>query len=555
MPGRNKNSSKKKKQNNSNKKKKNTKKGSAEPPVDGIQTPSTRAVATSTDAIEAEGNAFFKAGKYEEAIAKCLEGIDIDPTVPSNWSIMAACCEKLRRFENMAKAGRICIKADKHFMKGYFQLAVAYKALNDLPNCIKTLDNGLAIQASNPDLKRMKKEVTKLQRGEQHSPPSPSPPITQGDAKSLLTVALQSCRSDRLFEFYNGFFVPIKDTLQAQGKRGVDGPIVSRTFLTNDEDKARSLMIRQLRVTLPVERLPMAYRMMITRELKSLGGLKITNVTQPGSDESFTYTTGFAKVLGGSNNTEILVVDRTKRVRKSWNVVGLLNAHFKRLKEGGAHELPLGPGHTLLGDAGVVWLLQTPENEVEGNLYKATTTLEPTRFYGLTGYDLLLLIPVGKQYDGNINTSNRAYATREEALILSNGRDIEGKFRTFNVSCGHCKKTEFELKARLKCCVKCHDVFYCSTSCQKEDWKIKHKIQCGRRPRSQVSTMTEDEQQKKQELEKNMDLICHDWREAVGMRHGGFIVEAGKGFVKDNSLPGTAPKIVAGKGLVKDDSL
>jgi len=386
--------------------------------------------------------------------------------------------------------------------------------------------------------------------------PPPSPSTTQGDAKSLLTVALQSCPSDRLFEFYNGFFVPIKDTLQAQGKRGADGPIVSRTFLTNDEDKARSLMIRQLRVTLPVERLPLAYRMMITKELKSFGGLKITNVNQPGSGESFTYTTGFAKVLGGSNNTEILVVDRTKRVRKSWNVVGLLNAHFKRLKEGGAHELPLGPGHTLLGNAGVVWLLQTPENEVEGNLFKATTTLEPTRFYGLTGYDLLLLIPVGRQIAGNINTSNRAYATREEALILSNGRDIEGKFETFNISCGHCKKTEFELKARLKCCVKCHDVFYCSTSCQKEDWKIKHKIQCGRRPRSQVSTMTEDEQQKKQELEKSFDALFHNWREeGVGTRLGGFIVEAGKGLVKDNSLPGTAPKIVAGKGLVKDNSL
>jgi tetratricopeptide (TPR) repeat protein len=46
-------------------------------------------------------------------------------------------------------------------------LATAQKAMNDLPNCIKTLESGLAIQSSNPDLKRMKKEVTELQRGEQ----------------------------------------------------------------------------------------------------------------------------------------------------------------------------------------------------------------------------------------------------------------------------------------------------------------------------------------------------------------------------------------------------
>jgi stress-induced-phosphoprotein 1 len=67
----------------------------------------------------------------------------------------------------MAEAARQCILADKNFVKGYFRLAVAQKALNDLPNCIKTLENGLGIQSNNPDLKRMKKEVTELQRGEQ----------------------------------------------------------------------------------------------------------------------------------------------------------------------------------------------------------------------------------------------------------------------------------------------------------------------------------------------------------------------------------------------------
>jgi len=117
--------------------------------------------------IKAEGNVFFKSGKYAQAIAKYQAATDIDPNVPSYWSNMAACFEKLGKFEEMADAGRSCIKADKNFVKGYFRLAVAYKALDDLNNCIKTLESGLAIQASNPDLKRMKKEVTELQRGDQ----------------------------------------------------------------------------------------------------------------------------------------------------------------------------------------------------------------------------------------------------------------------------------------------------------------------------------------------------------------------------------------------------
>lgn len=119
------------------------------------------------EAIKAEGNAFFKSGKYAEAIAKYKEATQVDDTVPSYWSNMAACYEKLRKFEEMADAGRSCIKADKSFVKGYFRLAVAYKNLNQLSDCIKTLESGLAVQSSNPDLKRMKKEITELQRGEQ----------------------------------------------------------------------------------------------------------------------------------------------------------------------------------------------------------------------------------------------------------------------------------------------------------------------------------------------------------------------------------------------------
>lgn len=119
------------------------------------------------EAAKAAGNGFFKGGQYEKAIAKYKEATALDDAVPAYWSNMAACYEKVKRFEEMAEAGRACIKADRSFVKGYFRLATAQKHLNDLEGCVKTLESGLAVQSSNADLKRMKKDVMELQRSEQ----------------------------------------------------------------------------------------------------------------------------------------------------------------------------------------------------------------------------------------------------------------------------------------------------------------------------------------------------------------------------------------------------
>lgn len=119
------------------------------------------------EALKAEGNAFFKSGQYAAAIEKYGAASTADPTVPAYHSNAAACWEKLSNYEEMEKAARACISADKSFVKGYFRLATALKHKNELGACIKALESGLAVQSTNADLKRMKKEVTELQRNEQ----------------------------------------------------------------------------------------------------------------------------------------------------------------------------------------------------------------------------------------------------------------------------------------------------------------------------------------------------------------------------------------------------
>lgn len=119
------------------------------------------------EVAKAAGNTFFKNGSYAAAIEKYDAASEIDGTVPAYQSNAAACWEKLGDYENMEKAARKCIASDKNFVKGYFRLATALKSLNNLSACIKALESGLAIQSSNSDLKKMKKEVVELQRAEQ----------------------------------------------------------------------------------------------------------------------------------------------------------------------------------------------------------------------------------------------------------------------------------------------------------------------------------------------------------------------------------------------------
>lgn len=119
------------------------------------------------EALKAEGNSFFKSGQFAKAIEKYQAATALDASVPAYWSNMAACHEKLSQFEKMEEAARNCIKADRSFVKGYFRLATAQKKLGQLGECIKTLESGLAVQSSNPDLKKMKKEIQEMQRNDQ----------------------------------------------------------------------------------------------------------------------------------------------------------------------------------------------------------------------------------------------------------------------------------------------------------------------------------------------------------------------------------------------------
>jgi hypothetical protein len=235
--------------------------------------------------------------------------------------------------------------------------------------------------------------------------------------------------------------------------------IVTKSNLQNDE--ARRPTMEEHLGLLPVEPLKQTFQMQLLQEMRSMGNVRITFVEARGKTRlSFAYSCSFTAVGGAE-----LVVQGLHRSMSDSRIQGIINYLFTRHQEG--H--PLAHGHTIDG-GDVVYLVQAPPAD-EATLIKASETLEPTRLYGLAGYKLLLLVPVG------VNSEEDAdRMTHEEVLALA----LKGGFPNVKMleSCAWCHKTrDTATEAKHFKCSGCKDAFYCSPEHQKLAWKD-HKPVC-----------------------------------------------------------------------------
>jgi tetratricopeptide (TPR) repeat protein len=102
------------------------------------------------------GNELFRRKKYMEAIAKYKKAAKHDPTSAVYWSNIAACQYNLRDWTKLKKAAEKCIELDNSFLKGYFRLAQAQRAMNEFEEAQETLQRALELNPRNKDILEMK---------------------------------------------------------------------------------------------------------------------------------------------------------------------------------------------------------------------------------------------------------------------------------------------------------------------------------------------------------------------------------------------------------------
>eukprot|EP00588_Corethron_pennatum_P016806 CAMPEP_0194310564 /NCGR_PEP_ID=MMETSP0171-20130528/7517_1 /TAXON_ID=218684 /ORGANISM="Corethron pennatum, Strain L29A3" /LENGTH=387 /DNA_ID=CAMNT_0039064255 /DNA_START=40 /DNA_END=1204 /DNA_ORIENTATION=- len=169
------------------------------------------------------------------------------------------------------------------------------------------------------------------------------------------------------------------------------------------------------------------YRTMCEREIKNMGGVKVIVPTghgggDHGASKTFVYTCGFTALKPtkyGPQGREILLQNIHRKIaNKSNRIISFL---YQRHKDG--H--PLKDGSTAYDqNSGISFVAQLP-NKADVILLKATRMLEATRLYGLEGYNIILLIPVGERLKGKDNVKVNSVG-RNEVTALAQGLEVDG---------------------------------------------------------------------------------------------------------------------------------
>ena len=117
------------------------------------------------DELKAEGNGYFKAGKFQEAIDAFTAALELDDKNHVLYSNRSAAKASLRDFAAACDDARNCVKLMPTWAKGYSRLGAALFGLGELEESKKIYEQGLAIEPENATLLQGRSDVDKAIQG------------------------------------------------------------------------------------------------------------------------------------------------------------------------------------------------------------------------------------------------------------------------------------------------------------------------------------------------------------------------------------------------------
>lgn len=118
-------------------------------------------------ACKNEGNTFFKARQFDQAIAKYSEAVELDPGNHVFYSNRSAAYAAMGKWAEAAADGQRCVSLSPTFLKGYHRASNALKHLKQYKQAIQVIEKGLIHYPGNADFVKLLTELRALFEAEE----------------------------------------------------------------------------------------------------------------------------------------------------------------------------------------------------------------------------------------------------------------------------------------------------------------------------------------------------------------------------------------------------
>jgi stress-induced-phosphoprotein 1 len=113
-----------------------------------------------------KGNVFFRSGDFASAIERYKEAILRNPEEHTLYNNLAAAYIKVGEFREALEASEKCLEMKPDFVKGYARKGKALAGMKEYYKALKTFDEGMKLDPSNPELTSESTRVAQLMQRE-----------------------------------------------------------------------------------------------------------------------------------------------------------------------------------------------------------------------------------------------------------------------------------------------------------------------------------------------------------------------------------------------------